>query len=50
MNKHLNIPVYVTCNTLVGPDLVDITQYNKLETRNVYYSLDTINYYAQLQV
>ncbi len=30
MNKHLNIPVYDTCNNKVDPDLLDITQYNKL--------------------
>ena len=34
----------------MDPDLVDITWYNKLETRHVQYSLDTINFYALLQV
>ncbi len=50
-NKHLNIPVYDMCNNqVVDPDLLDITRYNKLEYRNVYYVLDTINYYMLLQV
>ncbi len=42
-NKGLNIAVYVTCSNKVDPDLVDITGYNKIESRNVLYVKDTIH-------
>ncbi len=37
------MPVYDTCNNKVAPDLVDITQCNKLQFRNVLNIIDTIN-------
>jgi hypothetical protein len=48
MFKHTSL--CYTCNNYVDPDLVDITRSNKLETRHVLYSLDTINHFALLQV
>ncbi len=49
-NKCLDIAIYCTCNNSVDPDLVDITQYNKLFLGNILYIIDTINKYMLLQV